>query len=103
MGSVEEGEDRFGDTGSVPCKMASGNGMKRAQRRKESPKKGRGQGQGAWKERVQTRNCGEKVGISTSFGGAQQEKPNSPCPEGNHFCARARSECRGKMPLQVQH
>lgn len=43
---MEEGEDRCGEVGTVPWKTASGDGMKRAQRRSENTKKGKNWVQG---------------------------------------------------------
>lgn len=69
VGSVVLGEDGCGEMGTGPRKMASGDGLHWAQRRRKGTKQGRDQWQGAWGDRVQTWNCEEKVGISTRFRG----------------------------------
>lgn len=68
---MEEGEDRCGEMGTVPQKMASGDGTIRAQGGHKGTKQGRGWWLVAWGNRVHIWNCEEKVGISTSLGGAQ--------------------------------
>lgn len=92
---MEEGEDRCGEMGTVPWKTASGDGMKKAQRRSESLQNIERLGARGWGK------CEEKVGISISFGSAQREKHDNRVLKETMSMLGQGLEYRNEIPSQM--